>query len=144
MRQDPRTTKGFVALALAEGPHGLHAILKNHKFRKKNHNQRFMLKGVVAVVSHLWPMGLNVLGYQSPPTATLPSCLWFSPYDFLPRCKFSTSTRQPMVTFYLLTFSRFPRWTISQNTNDGFHKNRTHDFPTRCTWLPTRLQKSYI
>ena len=65
------------------------------------------------IVSHLRPMGLNVLLYMLPipPTATLPSCLRctknllilprFSPYDFLSRCKLSTlTTRQPVVEFY--------------------------------------------
>ena len=54
-----------------------------------------------------------------PRTATLPSCLSspriftisprLSPHDFLSRCKFNTlTTRQPIVVFYLFTFSRFP------------------------------------
>ena len=52
-------------------------------------------------------------------TSSLPSCLWSQRISpslpgsrltiFLSRCKFSTlTTRQPMVEFYLLTFSRFP------------------------------------
>ena len=58
---------------------------------------------------------LAIIGYLPiPPTATLPSCLlwsfknlpiaprFFSPTDFLSRCKFSTLTpRQPLVEFYL-------------------------------------------
>ena len=64
-------------------------------------------------------MGLNVLGYQSHllqrchpawVTKDIPISPWFSSYDFLSRCKLSTlTTRQPMVGFCLLTFSRFPR-----------------------------------
>ena len=39
----------------------------------------------------------------------LPISPRFTPYEFLSRCKFSTlTTRQPMVEFYLLKFSRFP------------------------------------
>ena len=66
-------------------------------------------------------MGLNVLGYQSyllqrchpvsacMVTKDLPTSPRFSPYDFLSRREFSTPTTwQPMVEFYLLTFSRFP------------------------------------
>ena len=34
-----------------------------------------------------------------------------------------------MVEFYLLTFPRFPL-RKPENTNFGFHKNRTHDFRT--------------
>ena len=72
----------------------------------------------------------------------IPSCLWslrifpslpawFTPYEFLSRCKFRTLTaRQLMVEFYLLTFSRFP--LRKKNTNSG-GKNQTHDFRTiRC------------
>ena len=52
-------------------------------------------------------------------TSTLLSCLWslkdlpisrrFTPYDFLSRCEFNIlTTRQAMIKFYLLTYSRFP------------------------------------
>ena len=50
-------------------------------------------------VSHLRPMGLNVLGYHSHilqyfilsvVTNDLPISPWFSPYEVLSRCKFST------------------------------------------------------
>ena len=41
-------------------------------------------------------------------TKDLPISPCFSPFGFLSRCKFSTlTTRQKMVEFYLLTFSRF-------------------------------------
>ena len=43
-------------------------------------------------------------------TKDLPLSPPFTPYNILSRCKFSTltTTRQPMVEFYLLTFPRFP------------------------------------
>ena len=42
-------------------------------------------------------------------TEDLPISSRFTPYDFLSRCKFITlTTRQRMVEFYLLTFSRIP------------------------------------
>ena len=70
----------------------------------------------VLFVSHLWPMGLNVLDYKS---------------------HFSTlTTRQSKVEFYLLTFSQFPLRTSEKKS--CFDKNRTHDFRTnRCARLPT-------
>ena len=75
-------------------------------------------------------------------TSSLPSCLWSQRIfpslpgsrftTFLSRCKFSTlTTRQPMVEFYLLTFSRFP--LRKKEHKSYFGKNRTHDFRTnRC------------
>ena len=66
-----------------------------------------------------------MLGYQSQPTATLTSCLRsrrihlpifsrLSPIEFLSRCKCSTpTTRQPMVEFCLLAFSRFPFLSVA-------------------------------
>ena len=46
-------------------------------------------------------------------------------------------TRQLMVEFYLLTFSRFP--PRPPEYKSCFEKNRTHDFRTsRCARLPTR------
>ena len=76
-------------------------------------------------------------------TSSLPSCLWslrtFPSLPgsrltiFLSRCKFSTltTTRQPMVEFYLLTFPRFP--LRKKEHKSYFGKNRTHDFRTsRC------------
>ena len=73
----------------------------------------------VVVVSHLRPMGLNVLGYQFHLLQHChPVCghegyshlsSRFSPYVFLSRCKFSTlTTRQSTVELYLLAFSRVP------------------------------------
>ena len=64
-------------------------------------------------------MGLNVLGYQSHVrqhvvilpgvTKDFPISPRFSPYESLSRCEFNTLTsRQQIVEFYLLTFSRFP------------------------------------
>ena len=42
-------------------------------------------------------------------TKDLPISPRFTPYESLSRCEFSTlTTRQPMIEFYLLTFSRFP------------------------------------
>ena len=65
-------------------------------------------------------------------TKDLPISPWFTPYDFLSRCKFSTlTTRQPMVEFYSLTFPRFPLQTKEHKSYFG--KNRTHRFRTsRC------------
>ena len=65
-------------------------------------------------------------------TKDLPISPRFTPYKFLSRCKFSTlTTRQPMVEFYLLTFSRFP--LLKEEHEFYFGKNRTHDFRTsRC------------
>ena len=75
-------------------------------------------------------------------TSSLPSCLWSQRIFpslpgsrltiFLSRCKFSTlTTRQPMIEFYLLTFSRFP--LRKKEHESYFGKNRTHDFRTsRC------------
>ena len=90
------------------------------------------------LVSHLRPMGLNVLGYQfhilPVITKNLPISTRSSPYEFLSRCKFSTTltTRRPMVEFHFLTINsshvfRYGR----QNTNSDFYKNRTHDFRAR-------------
>ena len=77
---------------------------------------------------------------SSLPVATkcLISSPLFSPYEFVSRYKFSNlATRQLLVEFYLLTFSRLP--LRKKQHNSGFHKKRTHDFRTsRCTWLPTR------
>ena len=84
-----------------------------------------------------------------PPTATLSSCLWSQRTfpslpgsrlnDFLSRCKFSTlTTRQPMVEFYLLTFSRFPlqkkekKLWFPQQSN-----SRLPHYCSRCTSLRT-------
>ena len=57
---------------------------------------------------------------------------WFTPYDFLSRCRFSNlTTHQPMVELYLLTFPRFP--LRKKEHKSYFGKNRTHDFRTsRC------------
>ena len=66
-------------------------------------------------------------------TKDLPISTRFTPYDFLSRCKFSTlTTRQPMVEFYLLTFTRFP--LRKKKHKSYFGKNWTHDFRTtsRC------------
>ena len=65
-------------------------------------------------------------------TKDLPISPWFTPYNFLSRCKFSTlTTRQPMIEFYLLTFPRFP--LRKKEHKSYFGKNRTHDFRTsRC------------
>ena len=77
-------------------------------------------------------------------TSSLPSCVWSQRIFpslpgprltfFLSRCKFSTltTTRQPMVEFYLLTFPRFP--FRKKQHKSYFGKNRTHDFRTtsRC------------
>ena len=65
-------------------------------------------------------------------TKDLPISPWFTPYNFLSRCKFSTlTTRQPMVEFCLLTFPRFP--LRKKEYKSYFGKNRTHDFRTsRC------------
>ena len=65
-------------------------------------------------------------------TKDLPISPRFTPYDFLSRCEFSTlTTRQLMVEFYLLPFSRFPlKEEIIKILLD---KNRTHDYRTsRC------------
>ena len=58
-------------------------------------------------------------------------------HDFLSRCKFSTlTTRQPMVHFYLVTYSCFPLRTPEYNS--CFDKNRTRDFRTTLACrLPT-------
>ena len=65
-------------------------------------------------------------------TKDLPISPRFTPYIFLSRCKFSTlTTRQPMIEFYLLAFSRFP--LRKKEHKSYFGKNRTHDFRTsRC------------
>ena len=65
-------------------------------------------------------------------TKDLPTSPRFTPYNFLSRCKFSKSTRQPMVELYLLTFPRFP--LRKKEHKSYFGKNRTHDFHTtsRC------------
>ena len=65
-------------------------------------------------------------------TKDLPISPRFTPYNFLPRRKFSTvTTRQPMVEFYLLAFPRFP--LRKKEHKSYFGKNRTHDFRTsRC------------
>ena len=65
-------------------------------------------------------------------TKDLPISPRFTPYNVLSRCKFSTlTTRQPMVGFYLLTFSRFP--LRKKEHKSYFGKNRTHYFRTsRC------------
>ena len=83
-----------------------------------------------------------------PPTATLPPCLWsdlpisprFSPYEILSRCKFSSLTpRQPIVEFYLLTFSRFPlRKPEIQILVFTRIELTTSALLDRCTWLPSR------
>ena len=58
--------------------------------------------------SHVKPMGLHAT-ILPVVTKDIPSSPWFTPYDLLSRCKFSTpATRQPMVAFYSLAFSRFP------------------------------------
>ena len=56
----------------------------------------------------------------------------YTPYEFLSRCKFGTlTTRQPMVEFYLLMFSRFP--LRKKEYKSWLNKNRTHDFrPGKC------------
>ena len=73
-------------------------------------------------------------------TSSLPSCPWSQRIFpslpgsrltiFLSRCKFSTltTTRQPMVELYLLTFPRFP--LLKKEHKSYFGKNRTHDFRT--------------
>ena len=69
-------------------------------------------------------------------TKDLPISPWFTPHDFLSRCKFSSlTTRQPMVEFYLLFVLTFPRFPLRKKEhNSYFGKNRTHDFRTisRC------------
>ena len=69
-------------------------------------------------------------------TKDLPISPWFTPFDFLSRCKFNTlTTRQPMVEFYLLAFPRFP--LRKKEHKSYFGKNRTHDFRTsRCAGYP--------
>ena len=79
-------------------------------------------------------------------TKDLPISPRFTPCEFLSRCKFRTlTTRQPMVEFNLLAYSRFLSATEEiKNTNYG-DRNRTHDFRTnRCAcYLPsTRLDHS--
>ena len=60
-------------------------------------------------------------------TKDLPISPRFTPYDFLPRCKFSNlTTCQLMVEFYLLTFPRFP--LRKKEHKSYFGANRTHDF----------------
>ena len=66
----------------------------------------------------------------------------FTPYDFLPRYKFSTlTTRRPiMVELYLLTF---PRFSLQKNEHKSyFGKNRTHDFRTTSRCAGYRLDHS--
>ena len=61
---------------------------------------------------------------------SLPAC-WFTPYDFLSRCKFSIlTTRQLMVELYSLTFPRFP--LRKKEHKSYFGKNRTH---AMCTFF---------
>ena len=91
-------------------------------------------------VSHSWPMGLNVLSYQSyhcnvaitiMPVVTkdLHISLRSSPYECFSRCKFSTlTTRQLMVEFYLNTHVLM--LSGNQNKNHDFVKNRSHDLCT--------------
>ena len=86
--------------------------------------------------SHLYPMDL-IITILPVFTKDLSISPWFTPYNFLSRCKFSTLTiRQPMVEFCLLTFPRFP--LRKKEHNSYFGKNRTHDFRTsRCAgYLP--------
>ena len=62
-------------------------------------------------------------------TKDLPIFPWFTPYEFLSRCKFSTlTTRQPMIEFYLPTYQRFPLRTPEKAIL--LDKKRTHDFRT--------------
>ena len=69
-------------------------------------------------------------------TKDLPIYPRFSLYELLSQCKVSAlTTCQPMAEFLPTHDFRYG----SQNTNSGFHRNRTHDFRTsRCTWLRTR------
>ena len=80
--------------------------------------------------SHLQPMDL-IITILPVVTKDLPISPRFMPYNFLSRCKFTLTTRQPMVEFYLLTFPRFP--LRKKEHKSCFGKNRTHDFRTsRC------------
>ena len=90
-------------------------------------------------VSHLRPMALNVLGYQSHPLQRChPACGHEGSSHLSPVLAlwiFIAIQVQHSYNSYLLTFHAF-RYG-SQNTNSSFPKNRTHDFRTsRCTWLP--------
>ena len=55
-------------------------------------------------------------------------------HEILSRCKFSTlTTRQPMVVFYLLTYSRFPKRKSVYNFRFSQESKLYHDFRTsRC------------
>ena len=95
---------------------------------------------VTIVATHLFLSFFHIT--SSLWTSSLPSCLWSLRIlpslsgsrltFFLSRCKFSTLTaRQPMVEFYLLTFSSFP--LRKKDNKFCFDKNRTHDFRnSRC------------
>ena len=65
-------------------------------------------------------------------TKDLPISPRFTPYNFFIAMQVQHSTtRQPMVEFYLLTFPRFPLRKKEHKSYSG--KNRTHDFRTsRC------------
>ena len=66
-------------------------------------------------------------------TKDLPISPWFTPYEFLSRCKFGNLTTQPLVEFYKLTFPRFPLRKKEHKSYFYFGKNQTHDFRTsRC------------
>ena len=81
-------------------------------------------------------------GFPIPPTAaTFSSCLqaevtkdppiylWFSLYDFLLLCKFSTlTTRQPMVEIYLL--SRSLTLSVTEKKENNFCLSQELDLPT--------------
>ena len=75
---------------------------------------------VLLHVSHLQPMGLNVVNLFVV-TEDLPIFSRFTPYVFVSQCKFSTITSgQPIVEFYFLAFSRF----LLQTPSNGYIKTR--------------------
>ena len=98
----------------------------------------FLLYICFFLSSHLLPMDLNVaiLPVVNKNLSTCSLSLAGSrlkSYQFVSRCKVNTlTTCQPMVEFYLHTFSRFP--LRMAELKSCFDKNRTHDFRTtsRC------------
>ena len=100
----------------------------------------------LGMLSHLWPMGLNVLGYQSHILQRCP-CLWslmtffhlprFSPYEFFMamQVEYSYKTRQSMVEFY---FSRSHSFRYGrQNKNPVLTRTKltTSALTNRCPRL---------
>ena len=62
-------------------------------------------------------------------TKDLPTSPRFTRSNFLSRSKFSTlATREPIVEFYFLTFSRFR--SRKKEHKSCLDKNQTHDFRT--------------